>query len=244
MCFTISYTNKDKKKLEKLTQAKVPDTVQEIPVYYVASGFTHPQWPVVTSQQPDIIQFYRWGLIPAWTPNHELAAKFENNNLNARSETVFEKKSFSSAIRKQRCIIPVTGFFEWREVNKQKYPYHIQLKNDELFFLGGIYDSWVNKETGEVFNTFSIITTPANPLMAKIHNRKQRMPFILNQEQISIWINPNLKEDVIKPMMQPFDEHLMKAYSISKRIASKTSDPNVPEALEPVEYPELLMLDV
>ncbi len=239
MCFTISYTNKDKKKLEKITQAKFQDTEPEIPVYYVASGFMHPKWPIVTSQRPDIIQLYRWGLIPVWTPNTKLATEYENNNLNARSETIFEKKTFYSAIRKQRCIIPVTGFFEWREVNKLKYPYHIQLKNEELFFLGGIYDSWVNKESGEVLNTFSIITTPANPLMAKIHNRKQRMPFILNHEQISTWLNPNLNEVIIKSMMQPFDEHLLKAYTISKRITSKTSDPNVPEALEPIEYPEL-----
>lgn len=243
MCFTISYTNKDKNKLEQATHAKFPNSIKEIPIYYVASGFKHPNWPVVTSQQPEIIQFYRWGLIPAWTPNHELSVEFENNNLNARSETIFEKKSFSSAIRKQRCIIPVTGFFEWREVNKQNYPYHIQLKNDEIFFLGGIYDNWVNKDTGEVLNTFSIITTPANPLMAKIHNRKQRMPLILNQEQISTWINPNLKEDTIKSMMKPFDENQMKAYTISKRISSKAMDPNVPEALEPMEYPELLLFD-
>ncbi|MCX7743964.1 MAG: SOS response-associated peptidase [Flavobacteriales bacterium] len=244
MCFTISYTNKDTKKLEKLTQAKIQNTLHELPITYVASGFTHPYWPVVTSQQPEIIQLFRWGLIPHWTPNSELADKFENNNLNARSETIFEKKSFSSAIRRQRCIIPITGFFEWREINKQKYPYYIQPNNNEFFFLGGIYDCWVNKETGEVLNTFSIITTAANPLMAKIHNRKQRMPFILPYEHIREWLNPNLEQVTLQTMMKPFDDHQMKAHTISKRIASKTSDPNVVEVLEPVEYPELTLIDI
>lgn len=243
MCFTISNTNQDKKKLEKLVQATVPNSLMDLPVQYVASGFAHPWWPVVTTAAPHTVQLFRWGLIPQWTPHIELARKFENQNLNARSETVFEKKSFSRSIRRQRCVIPVTGFFEWREVNKKKYPYHIHLAIQDLFCLGGIYDSWEDPSTGEVLYTFSILTTPANRLMAKIHNRKLRMPLILPNDLIKEWLNPNLEDASIQAIMQPLDEQLMQAYTISRRISSRTNNPNVPESLMPFEYPELALLD-
>lgn len=243
MCFTISNTNRDKKKLEKLVQATVPASLPELPIRYVASGFTHPQWPVVTSAAPHTVQLFRWGLIPYWTPGPDQAREFEDHNLNARCETLLEKRSFSRPARQQRCVIPVTGFFEWREVNKQKYPYLIGLKSRELFCLGGIADRWVNKLTGEVTDTFSIVTTPANPLMAKIHNRKLRMPFILPEEHIRDWLNPHLDDDAISALMQPLDEQLMQAHTISKRITSRTQNPDAPESLLPFEYPELALTD-
>lgn len=243
MCFTISININDEAVLEKKFGATFPSHQKPFKKYYAVSGFLHPDWPVLTCENPTEFQVLNWGLIPAWSANAELAEQFSNNNLNARAESVFEKPSFRNAIRKQRCIIPVTGFFEWRHALKKTYPYHIQLVQHDIFCLGGIYDTWVNKETGEIKKTFSIVTTEANALMAKIHNTKLRMPLILAQEDMPHWLNPNLPEYAIQSLLKPFDAQGMTAHTIGKRITSRTENPNSPETLALVEYPELALLD-
>lgn len=244
MCYNISNSTKEEKNLEKRLAATYPKKLGQMRIQFSVSGFTHPDLLVLTSEKPDEFQLFNWGLIPKWTPNADLAKQFSNNNLNAKSETIFEKRSFSEPVKQQRCIVPVTGFFEWRDVGKKKYPYFIHLKNEELFCLAGIYDEWVNKETGEILNSFSIITTAANPLMAKIHNSKLRMPFILPPEKEKAWLSPNLSASDIQELMKPLNEDLMTAYTISKRITSRTDNPNAPETLEPFEYPELQLMDL
>jgi putative SOS response-associated peptidase YedK len=205
---------------------------------HTLSGFTHPKMPVVTGDKVHPIQLMQWGLIPPWVKDEKQAKEMSDMCLNAKSETIFEKPSFRS-IGKKRCLMPVTGFYEWREFEKKKYPYYIHLKSGEPFAFGCVYDTWVNKETGELVNTFSIITTEANPMMAKIHNVKLRMPLIVPENKETAWINPELSKDEIKQLMIPFDENLMKAHSISKRITSRKDNPNVPEVSEEFTYPEL-----
>lgn len=243
MCYTISNSSREEKTLEKRLGAKYPKKLGPIKPVFSVSGFAHPELAILTAEQPQEFALYNWGLIPSWTPSEELAKQFRTNNLNAKSETIYEKGSFSSAIKSKRCLIPVTGFFEWRELNKLKYPYHIGMANNDMFCLGGIYDTWLNKETGELKNTFSIITTAANPLMAKIHNVKLRMPFIVPQAMEQAWLSNNLGEEEIKNQMQSFDENLMSAHTISKRITSRTDNPNVEETLLPFTYPEIEAYD-
>jgi putative SOS response-associated peptidase YedK len=142
----------------------------------------------------------------------------------------------------KRCLIFVNGFYEWREVNKKKYPYYIQLKQQDTFAFGGIYDTWVNTETGELLSTCSIITTAANPLMEMIHNVKKRMPLIFDKDSMLDWIKPKLEQEEIRSLMKPFDENKMMAHTISKLISSKTDNPNVPEVKQEFLYPELNVL--
>lgn len=243
MCYTISNNNKEEATLQKLLGPSYPRKTAKSKARYCVSGFTHPDWPVISADNPNEFQHFYWGLIPNWTPNSFQAKQFRVNNLNSKSETIFTKPSFAEPIKKQRCLIPVTGFFEWRSLNNKKYPYHIQLKNEEIFCLGGIYDEWTNKETGETIKTFSIVTTEANPLMEKIHNVKFRMPFILTMDKAKNWLLPNLSESDLKSMMLPLNENLMTAYTISHRITSKTENPNAPETLLPHCYPELELMD-
>ena len=239
MCYNISNSTKEESILEKRLQAKYPKKLGQLKINFSVSGFTHPKLPVLTTELPNEFQILHWGLIPKWTPSADLVKQFRINNLNSKSETIFEKRSFSGPVKKNRCLIPVTAFFEWRDVNKKKYPYLIKLKNEEIFCLGGIYDEWVNKETGEILNTFSIVTTEANPLMQKIHNLKLRMPLIFSKETEKEWLNPDLSENEIKNLMKPLDENLMVAYTISKRITSRTENPNDPDTLIPFIYSEL-----
>ena len=121
-----------------------------------------------------------------------------------------------------------------------KYPYYIQLAESDYFSLGSLYDTWINPQTGDIKNTFSIITTPANPLMEKIHNLKKRMPLILSCDDEMKWIDPALKTDQIKELIKPFPEHKMMAYTISREANNARLHRDYPEILKLVQYPELV----
>jgi putative SOS response-associated peptidase YedK len=208
------------------------------PIYH-ASGFSFPEWPVITSEKPDDIQMIRWGLIPHWIKDIEQAEKIRGQTLNARSESIFEKPSFKFSIHNKRCFVLSTGFFEWMDYNKKKYPYFVRLKKPELFAMAGIFSNWVDKSTGEVIHTFSIITTAANPLMAKIHNLNQRMPVILPPEKERDWLNTELTKEQIESFFPAIDERMMEAHTISRLITSRKENSNVPELQDEFVYPEL-----
>ena len=145
----------------------------------------------ITDEKPEEIQFFRWGIIPHWVKDKETAHSIRNNTLNAKSETIFEKASFKYSIRNKRCLILCSGFFEWQKVKGKKYPYYISLQNDEVFVFGGIWSSWTDTESGEIINTYAVITVEANELVGKIHNTKKRMPLILEPEKALQWIDKN-----------------------------------------------------
>lgn len=205
------------------------------PIYYV-SGFDFSRMPVITNDHPDRIQRFTWGLVPSWVKTKTQGDEIRSKTLNARSDTVFEKPSFRSSIKYKRCIVPADGFYEWRELGGKKYPYFIYLKGKDIFSIGGIWEDWTDYSTGEIIQSFSIITTDANPLMERIHNTKKRMPLILPREIEREWLNKELTSDEIKSLMKPLDENLMNAYTIGKLITSRTENRNVPAIQEPYEY--------
>jgi putative SOS response-associated peptidase YedK len=235
MCF---HNSLSKKAREVANRFRVQTEIDFGPVYY-ASGFSFPQWPVITAEEPDRMKPFRWGLIPHWVKDQAQARELRAMTLNAKSETVFEKPSFRFSIHKKRCLVPSTGFYEWQDYNKKKYPYFIGLKKTEIFALAGIYTHWTDKESGEIAATFSILTTSANPLLARIHNMKKRMPVILLPEKESDWLNEDLTDDQIRSFFPAIDDRLMHAHTISKLITSRTRNPNVPEVTEAFSYPEL-----
>jgi len=208
------------------------------PVYH-ASGFSFLQMPVITQADPKYVQLFNWGLIPSWVKTKIDADKLKAQTLNARSETTFEKPSFRSGIKYNRCLIPADGFFEWMEVNKKKYPHYIFMKNQEMFCFGGIYANWTDRFTGELIQSFSILTTDANPMMEKIHNSKKRMPVIIPSNGYAHWLDNNLMPKDIQQFFKPFSESEMAYHTISKLITSRAENSNVPEVLEPCVYPEL-----
>ena len=127
MCFHNSLS-KTAQEVKNRFKAKYDETgVLFEPVFH-ATAFTFPKWPVITTDKPETLQLFNWGLIPHWAKDIEDAKKARQNTLNAQSETVFEKPSFRFSIDKKRCIVPSTGFFEWRDIVKKKYPYFIKLK--------------------------------------------------------------------------------------------------------------------
>lgn len=179
---------------------------------YHVNAFNFPKCPIITSS--DQIQAFNWGLIPFWTKTEEDAEEIRKMTLNARADTIFEKPSFREPIMKKRCIVPSTGYFEWRHEGSKKIPYYIYLKNEEIFSMAGIYDTWLDKSTGVEHTTFSIITTDTNPLTDYIHNTKHRMPAILSKEDEEKWLETALSKSEIASFLKPYDAELMDAYVI------------------------------
>jgi putative SOS response-associated peptidase YedK len=210
--------------------------------YYHASGFSNLLWPAITNENPNTFTYLSWGLIPFWVKDNATAKKLATQCLNAIGEEVFEKPSFRDSIVKRRCLIPVTGFYEWRHIGKEKYPYYISLKSSEVFSFAGVWSIWTDKETGEEKRTYSVLTTAANPLMEKIHNSKMRMPLILSKEDEKLWLE-ELKKDDVKQLIKPYPADDMQAHTISKLITSRTQASNQVDVKAPFEYPELHLLD-
>ncbi|BDD12050.1 DUF159 family protein (plasmid) [Fulvitalea axinellae] len=230
MCFTMAIFSSPEK-LEKRFNATFP-TPSSFTQNPVVSGFDHKRSPVITANDPGHFQFFHWGLIPAWVKEKERAKEMMNRTLNARAETVFEKASFREAIRQRRCIVPCDGFYEWRHINGKKIPYFIRLPKERPMALAGIWEAWHFAD--KTYRTFSILTTEANPLMAKIHNTKQRMPVILPTENEKTWLDPTLDQTRISEISVPYTKKL-DAFTVR---GPKRGEP-AKQALQPYDYPEL-----
>ena len=195
MCF---YSRQTKKAVELINRynARIVNELQfEMANEY--NGFNFPKTPVITNQNNSIIEHLQWGLIPFWAKDDSI----KQYTLNARIETLSEKPSFRESI-KNRCLVIADGFYEWQWLDtkgKKKQKYLITLPNEELFSFAGLWSQWVNKETGEVVKSYTIITTEANTLMSEIHNSKKRMPVILTRENETEWINGQDIQDFAHP---------------------------------------------
>jgi putative SOS response-associated peptidase YedK len=182
---------------------------------------------VITDESPSELQLFKWGLIPSWAKDPSIG----NKMINARSETIWEKPSFKNLIKRKRCLVVTDGFYEWKKIDsKTKIPYRICVKDESLFTLGGLWDQWTDKSSGEIISSFTVITTNANDKVGEIHDR---MPVILSKEDESIWLNENSGQLDIDELLKPYPEQELKTYPISKKVNSPTNDSE--EILEEVE---------
>lgn len=216
------------KKIEELAsrygrKTDIVDAAREIiESKYDISVFTWPRCPIITNAEE--IQLYHWGLIPFWIKSKEEADKIKLRTYNARADSLFEKPSYREPAKARRCLIPSTGFFEWRHENGKKIPYFIYLKNEELFSLAGIYDIWRNPETGEDIYTYSMITTQANPMMEYIHNAAKRMPAILSRADEEKWLDLATSRNELETLLLPYNEKYMEAYPVNNNFIRKSPD--------------------
>ena len=184
-----------------------------------ASGFDYPFWPVlkpIDGGNDFVPVMMHWEFIPSYIRSVEALLHFRkgglnpktgrkdipHNTLNAIGEEVLNKPTYKEAALKRRCLVLSSGFYEWRHFTPlggkdTAYPYYVSVKGQEYFFMAGIYNPWVDQESGEVVDSFSILTTAANPVMEKIHNKKKRMPVILPEDQAERWIKDDLAYDGI-----------------------------------------------
>ncbi|MGL5742844.1 MAG: SOS response-associated peptidase [Legionella sp.] len=120
------------------------------------------------------------GFIPSWATDW----KRFRSVINARAEIIFEKPTFRQVIKSKRCLMPMSGFYEWHQENGRKQPYFFQKNNHELLAVAGLWDTWRHDE--EVLHSYCLITTDANPLMQPV---QRRMPVILDEAEQEIWLN-------------------------------------------------------
>lgn len=160
--------------------------------------------------------------IPA-LPDDKLLKAFQTNTLNAKSEEVFIKPSWKMNIMKKRCTIYTTGFYEWRHFDngKVKIPYFIYPAESKILRMGGLWSQWTHPETGEVFETFAIITVPANTLLSKIHNSKLRMPLLFNAQEGQTWLTDDLTKEQVLDMMRPCSESMLKSHTVDTLISQQ-----------------------
>lgn len=185
MCFH-SKQSKDAQTVENRFHARIAHPEMFQPQSYI-NGFTFPKTPVIANNNKDLIKMFQWGLIPFWAKDDSI----KKYTLNAKIETIAQKPAFRNSTQ-NRCLIIADGFFEWKWLDPKgtkKQKYLISLPDESLFAFGGIWSEWVDKATGEIVNTYSIVTTVANEMMSEIHNSKKRMPVILTPENEKSWLN-------------------------------------------------------
>jgi putative SOS response-associated peptidase YedK len=234
MCFTVN-VNLVKEELENRYGATLIDPDKYRPSYYY-HAFGLPSIPAVCSTEPDKIRLLKWGLIPSWTRSLGDADIIRYKTFNARAEGIDKKPSFSSSVKSRRCIVPVMGFFEWQHLGKEKIPWYIFSKDNEILSLAGVFDEWVESTTGEILSTFSIVTTDANDLMAEIHNSAKRMPVILNKTSEAIWLGQSSTVSDALTVLRPCPADILQAHSISPLINDRGADRNTPEVIKPYSY--------
>jgi putative SOS response-associated peptidase YedK len=193
-----------------------------LPSYNVAPGAT---MPVVLRNSPNRVELMKWGLIPFWAKDPKNSYK----TINARAETVATSPVFREALKRRRCLVPASGFYEWQQTERGKLPYFIRLKDIELFAFAGLYDVWQDAEGNEL-RTYTIITTTPNDLVQPIHNR---MPVILHPDDEAMWIDPKMNDTAaLRALLQPFPTALMEAYPVSRAVNTAAID--TPALIEPV----------
>ncbi len=150
------------------------------------SGFSHPRTPVIANRDAGTIEMMQWGLIPPWAQDTEI----KKYTLNARLETLRSKPSFRDSVNR-RCLVPASAFYEWQWLDpkgNKKQKYTLTLPGGETFGLAGLWNTWTDRDTGEVLDTYTVITTEANELMSRIHNSKKRMPVLIDREHETDWL--------------------------------------------------------
>lgn len=174
---------------------------------------------VVNQGQGAYTGFFRWGLIPSWSrevPTYQM--------INVRSDSVMEKPSFRGGLQRRRCLVPATGFYEWRKEDKQ--PYFIYSADSDLLFIAAIYDSWYGPD-GSHIPSLGIMTTDANPAMRELHHR---MPVLLFGEERLRWLEQaNQDATSCLPMLKPCADSLIAMHPVSKLVNSTRN--NSPECI-------------
>jgi putative SOS response-associated peptidase YedK len=181
--------------------------------------------PVILNEDPSSIQLLRWGLVPFWAKDLSIG----NRMINARAETLAEKPSFRTALKKRRCLVLADGFYEWRKTPDGKVPMRLTLQSGEPFAFAGLWETWKTPQ-GDPLRTFTIVTTTPNELVAPIHNR---MPAILLPEHEEIWLDDAADSGIWLDVLRPYPATELIAYPVSRRVNSPANDD--PTIVEPIQ---------
>lgn len=152
--------------------------------------------------------------------------------INARAETVATLPMFRGAFKSGRCVVPISGFYEWRQTlgSKGKQPFYISSSDGEPLLLAGLCERWEDRASGEVIASFTIITTTPNELIGELHDR---MPVILTAEACDLWLAADSTPESLLALLRAYPSELMMRQPVSARVNSVKVDG--PELMERVE---------
>ena len=186
----------------------------------------------VVRQRPGgerVAHLLRWGLIPGWAKDPSIATRL----INARGETLAETPAFRAAYRARRCIVPASGFYEWKAVPGGTQPYYIQPANDELFGFAGLWERWTSPE-GTPIDTFTVITTAANTTLQALH---ERMPVILQPADYGPWLSRDSAPKRLGQLLSPCPDAMLSMHPVSKAVGNVRNEGAQLIAPEPVPQP-------
>jgi putative SOS response-associated peptidase YedK len=206
--------------------SKTPRTPLALsPIYNLCPTQDSPVLRLVSGErQFDVM---RWQLVPATEP----AFTTKLSTINARSETVFETRLYRDLVIRQRCIVPLSGFFEWKKAGAQKRPFKIYLRDESIMSVAGVWDTW-HPGLPDQRQSFSILTTAANEFMREIHDR---MPVILGRADEEDWLDSEVHEQmVLEKLLKPCPGSWLNATEVSPLVNSpKNNSPALLEAVDP-----------
>jgi putative SOS response-associated peptidase YedK len=225
MCgrFTVKATWAELVALYRLTMDGPPHNLR--PRYNVCP--TDPVDVVTGQDDKRELVTMRWGLVPRWwsKPLKELRAA----TFNARAETVETKPFFRDAFKRTRCLIPMSGYYEWQDTPSGKQPWYFTARDGSpALTAAGLWDEWKNRETGERLKSCTTIITEPNDMAAKIHDR---MPAFLTEEQFAPWLSAEAGAGILKPAPNDF----LQRWPVSKRVNSSKADADDPTLIDKVE---------
>jgi putative SOS response-associated peptidase YedK len=182
-----------------------------------------PRYNIAPTQQIPIVRLrdgerelsqVRWGLVPFWAKDPAIGNKL----INARAETIASKPAFRDAYRKARCLIPASGFYEWAKLTDgRKQPVHLGMKDDSVFAFAGLWSRWGPRE--DELETCTIITTEANELSQRVHDR---MPVIVAPDNYARWLD--VEDPDPADLLRAYPSDAMRAYPVSTRVNSPKND--------------------
>ena len=198
---------------------RLPDLV---PRYNIAPGTIV---PVIVQHDETRVMRMRWGLIPHWATDEKAGSKM----INARVETLTTRPAYRRLLATHRCLIPASGFYEWKAEGRGKIPYYIHPAHDEFLAFAGLYDVWQPHGGDEVYS-FTIITTDADGVVSRLHDR---MPAILPHELEDAWLDPTrtAAQEALR-ILHASRTVALEAYPVSTRVNKPTVEGK--ELIQPV----------
>lgn len=265
MCY---YNGQRVTKIEYIRLMQLEKQLRKIMTNRVQIGFDYSDCqvikPAMGGKDFDIVDM-EWGFIPSYLRTRADVIKMRTGGIDPASgkfkppiitlnaigeELLLPNKIYRQAALSRRCLVLSWGFYEWRHIypigkkgqvlkTAAKYPYHIALKDQEYFFIAGIWQPWTDKETGETVDSVAVVTTKANALMEQVHNSKKRMPTILPETLAAEWIQDGLSEQRITELATyQLPAEKMEAYPIRKDFI-QADDPT--EAFNYEDLPALVV---
>lgn len=245
MCYSKAL-KADKYSIEKFYDATMRD-IDYSPKYF-ETGFDFEYDPIITAERPKELLMYRWGFTPFFEKDPIKILK-PTNTLNCKSEGMYTTPSFRDAAEKgKRCLIPATSFLEshWSSVTKKtpknKIPFKVYSKDQEIFSIAGLYSYWKDRQTGQEILSYTVLTTAANEMMRYIHNNPtnpHRMPVILEKKYERDWLNPDLTEDDVLALCKSMPGDFLISHPITQEVNGRTltsAQKNHPDIDKLVEY--------